>query len=91
MGKWERYHGIVPSWVMNEISKKLYAGMVYSRSACLLWHDLKYRSDKVSGSLHLCPTQIIFALHREITALILETNLFTFTKLRQLLDEYGLL
>lgn len=39
--QWERWNVIVLSWIMNTVSKVLFAGIVYSTSAHTLWRDLK--------------------------------------------------
>ncbi|GAV71780.1 UBN2_3 domain-containing protein, partial [Cephalotus follicularis] len=57
--QWERCNAIVLSWIMNTVSKEIFAGIIYSIDAFSVWKDLKERFNKVNGSR-------IYALHREI-------------------------
>ncbi|GAV89281.1 UBN2_3 domain-containing protein, partial [Cephalotus follicularis] len=57
--QWERCNAIVLSWIMNIVSKEIFAGFIYSTDASSIWKDLKERFNKVNGSR-------IYDLHREI-------------------------
>ncbi|XP_073121722.1 uncharacterized protein [Henckelia pumila] len=69
---------------MNSISKEIFAGIVYSTEALIVWEDLRERFDKVHGSR-------IFTLHRDIGRLVQGNSTISvyFSKLRQLWDEYS--
>lgn len=84
--QWERCNAIVLSWILNAVSKDIFASIVYSRYACAVWGDLKERFDKVNGSR-------IFALHREIDRLVQGNSTIStyYSKLKQLWDEFGAL
>lgn len=56
-------NAIFHSWIMNAVSKELFAGFVYSTSAHIPWKDLKDCLDKITGSR-------IFVIHRKINSLI---------------------
>ncbi|XP_073062360.1 uncharacterized protein [Primulina eburnea] len=82
--QWERCNTIVLSWIMNTVSKEIFAGIVYSTDAHIVWEDLRERFDRVNGSR-------IFALHREIGKLVQGNNPISvyYSKLKQLWDEFA--
>ncbi|XP_073302969.1 uncharacterized protein [Primulina huaijiensis] len=82
--QWERCNAIVLSWIMNAVSKEIFAGIVYSTDAYTVWEDLRERFDRVNGSR-------IFALHREIGKLVQGSSPISvyYSKLKQLWDEFA--
>ncbi|GAV73454.1 UBN2_3 domain-containing protein [Cephalotus follicularis] len=81
--QWERCNAIVLSWIMNTVSKEIFAGIIYSTDAFSVWKDLKERFNKVNGSR-------IYALHRKIVCSA-QGNLTIsgyYSRMRQLWDEY---
>lgn len=84
--QWERCNAIVLSWILNTVSKELFAGIVFASSAAAVWSDLSERFHKIDGSR-------IYFLHREITSSSQSTVSISayFTKLRLLWDEYDAL
>ncbi|GAV90054.1 UBN2_3 domain-containing protein, partial [Cephalotus follicularis] len=57
--QWERCNAIALSWIMNNVSKEIFNGIIYSTDVSSIWKDLRERYNKINGSR-------IFSLHREI-------------------------
>lgn len=74
--QWERCNTVVPSWIINSVSKELFGGIIYSLSAYPVRQELKERLDKVHGSR-------IFSIQREIGSLTQGSSITSyFTKLK---------
>ncbi|XP_075486394.1 uncharacterized protein LOC142526006 [Primulina tabacum] len=48
--QWERCNAFVFSWIMNNVSKDIFGGIVYSTDASVVWTDLKEQFDKVNAA-----------------------------------------
>ncbi|KAJ0908450.1 putative retrotransposon gag domain, retrotransposon Copia-like protein [Helianthus annuus] len=59
--QWDRCNSVVLTWKSNSVSKELYLGHVYSKSAAEVWKELKETYDKIDGS-------IVFDLYQKINS-----------------------
>lgn len=46
---WTRSNNIVISWTLNSISKKIYASVIYLKTAHDIWRELKERFQQSNG------------------------------------------
>lgn len=79
---WIRNNNVVISWILNSVSKEIYASIMFSTSAVEIWNDLRESFQQSNGPR-------IFQLHREIISLT-QDNMSVrvyFTKLKSLWDE----
>lgn len=60
--QWDRCNSVVWSWILGSISEELYIGQFFSKSASVVWQELKETYDKMDGS-------ITFNLHHKINYL----------------------
>ncbi|PHT70705.1 hypothetical protein T459_25809, partial [Capsicum annuum] len=77
----ERVNAIVLSWIMNSVSKELLGGIMYASVASVVWNELFERFNKVDDAR-------TFNLHKEIATLSQGTTPMSFSKLKDLWEEF---
>ncbi|KAF8365215.1 hypothetical protein HHK36_032766 [Tetracentron sinense] len=81
---WKRVNSMVISWILNSVSKEIASSIIYMKSACEIWNDLKERFSEKNNPR-------IFQLKKAICGLNqdqMSVNSY-FTKLKILWEEYS--
>ncbi|KAF8398706.1 hypothetical protein HHK36_014563 [Tetracentron sinense] len=81
---WKRVNSMVISWILNSVSKEIASSIIYMKSACEIWNDLKERFSEKNNPR-------IFQLKKAICGLNqdqMSVNTY-FTKLKILWEEYN--
>ncbi|XP_024029706.1 uncharacterized protein LOC112094030 [Morus notabilis] len=82
LNSWIHNNNLVISWILNSVSKKISASIIFSESAAEIWLDLKDRFSQSNGPR-------IFQLRREFVNLAQDQHSVSvyFTKLKSLWEE----
>lgn len=60
--QWDRCNSVVLTWILNSVTEELYLGQIFSKTASVVWQELKETYDKVDGA-------VMFNLHHKISSL----------------------
>ncbi|KAF8397102.1 hypothetical protein HHK36_016009 [Tetracentron sinense] len=81
---WKRVNSMVISWILNSVSKEIASSIIYMKSACEIWNDLKERFSEKNNPRIFQLKKAICGLNQDQMSL----NSY-FTKLKILWEEYS--
>lgn len=63
--KWRRNNGIVLAWILNSVSKEIYASLLYGETAAEIWKDLeeRFQQSNAPNSKNLSAASRFCSLH----------------------------